>query len=82
MQIESKTVYTYNGNEYTQLSKIKEAVENTLGNLLDQINPPLTPKQGLQMLKLLTSNRSLVREALNVTYEDEEQRRANILDLK
>lgn len=92
--IKQRTVYTYEGQDFGRLDKLKIHVENRIGEeIIEKFNLPelrLTPKQALHILRVLTdkTNRSILNEYLNVTYEVEEyngngyiSKERNILDL-
>jgi hypothetical protein len=88
-QIVTKTVYSYNGVDYSSLYKVKLEVENSIGALIDSIHPRLPSKQALAAYELLTrhSTREKLVKLLQVEHDIEDEccktiSGTNVLDLE
>lgn len=93
--IKQRTIYSYDKQDFESLAKLKQYVENKIGeNVIDmmdnQINEKLTPKQKLRILEVLThsTTRKQLNKLLNVEYKEEffdgggwDSETKNILDL-
>lgn len=95
--IKQRTIYTYEGQDFESLAKLKTHIENQIGDKVidmmdNDINQKLTAKQKLEILKVLShpTGRSQLTKLLNITYEVEIEdnsimghstEKRNILDL-
>lgn len=85
MDIEQVTSYKFNGKEYRNLAAIKTDIENRIGEIID-CDVTLTPKQKLNMLKAIVTNKAKLHSLLDVSFTIEDGKfgiyqTKNILDL-
>lgn len=66
MDIQKIEIYKLNGKEYRSLKQIKTEVENIIGEIIDQVNPRLTPKQKLDFLQVIIKNKKELCSALSI----------------
>lgn len=85
MEIKTITRYKFDGKEYDLLPAIKTELENRIGKIIDSVEPPLTAKQRLALLKVIIKNRNELVKCLTVTYDAEPDTlhgdNRNILDI-
>lgn len=91
--IKTVTKYQFKGQEFSTLKEVQDFVHNIIGEeVLDKINKTcdIRHKDWLKMLEILCSKdvRETLLECYNVTYDhsneydDSEDEKLNILDLK
>jgi len=69
MLITRKETYMLGNAEFSTLRHVREHVENSIGDIIDKVQPRLAPKQRLQLLELLIDNRKMLCEFLGAAVE-------------
>ena len=84
MEIKEITRYKFDGMEFDSLPKVKTEVENRIGKIIDKV-PLLSFKQRLDLLHVLSNNKSELSKLLSVTFQTDTSELhntiINILDL-
>ena len=86
-RIKPITKYPFNGKEFNSLKEVQNEVHNIIGeNVIDVINRKIDirHKDLFILLDILCSKevRRVLVECLSVTYEDEDDKECNVLNLK
>ncbi len=84
--VRTKTTYLALGAEYRTLEKVKEAIENRLGRIIDAVEGKhgnnIGPTVSLNMLKAIVDNKKLIVELLTTEIDkDGVDIYVNVLDL-
>jgi hypothetical protein len=66
MKIKTKMVYMYDGQEYPSPAYIKTHIENKIGNIIDNFDVTLTPRQKLKIHKGIVEDKELLVKLLSV----------------
>ena len=72
--ITSRTVYSYKGRDYNSITRIREAVNDEIGDVVNKLKgsrPIFTPGHLLKIHEFLLDNREVLVELLSIEFPEE-----------